>query len=67
VDKAGKINASICVEGTQREKRLYSSTGNLLNVFLAYSDEKENNENEPQFILRIQGLLIANIEFGFVS
>jgi len=59
VDKAGKTNASICVGGTLREKKLYSSTGNLLNIFLTYTDQNEKNGNKAQFILRLRGLQIC--------
>jgi len=69
VDKADKKNTSICVGGTQREKKLYSSTGNVLNIFMTHSDQQEN---ERKFLLRLQGLKsdllltwLSHIDNGF--
>lgn len=54
---------SICTGGTQREKKLHLSKGNLLHIFLNHPDQRENNAKDAQFILRLQGLQTTLVLF----
>jgi len=55
VDKTGKQNVTICAAGNQREKKLYLSTGNAVEIFLNSSEEGRKIE-DPKVILSLQGI-----------
>lgn len=70
VDNIGKRNTAICVGAATREKELFLSAGNSVNVYLNSSEwleNKENNANENQFLLKIQGFNMYNFAFFEVS
>lgn len=57
VDKAGNRNASIYTGGQQREKELYLSTGNSVNVYIHVdsSYQQAATSNKRRFILTLKG------------
>ena len=50
VDKVGKRDTSICVGAATREKTLFLSAGNAVNIYVNSSENRDN-----QFLLKIQG------------
>ena len=50
VDKGNKRNVSICGRGVERERDLYTSTGNVVEIFL------NSDDHAKQFMLRVEGL-----------
>lgn len=52
VDKVGKTNASICGDGLEREKHLYESAGNSVQIFFSSSYGQEGNDRK--FILKLK-------------
>lgn len=55
VDNATKRNQTICGGGARREIELYTSTGNVVDIFLNPSSENVNGDNRGQFLLKIEG------------
>lgn len=55
VDKANKRNVTICGGGAQREMELYTSTGNVVEIFLNHSSQTVNNDNRRLFLLKDEG------------
>jgi len=54
VDNAAKQNVTICAAGNQREKKLYLSTGNAVEIILSSSHQGISNDDR-NIILRLQG------------
>ena len=68
VDKIRKQNASLCGESDHREKEIYSSAGNQLQIFFNPVDWTENNENDSKVLLRVVGLkLLIDLYYLFCS
>jgi len=57
VDRLGKTNSSICGGGLPREKELYRSAGNTVEIYLETDNKSEKTESGRQFIgiIRIEG------------
>lgn len=64
VDKTSKRNVTICGDGVQREKELYTTTGSTAELFFnALSHKQLESENGiKQFLLKVTG----NMFWGFV-
>jgi len=54
VDKTGKINFTICSTGYQREKKLYLSVGNSVEIFLN-SSNSEKSGDDRSIIISLHG------------
>lgn len=54
VDKTGKSNTTICADGNRRETKLYSTAGNIVEVFLSLL-EQESSGDERRVVLRFKG------------
>ena len=57
VDKTSKRNVTLCGDGAHREKELYTSAGNTVDILVNAFDQKEGVTNAIQFVLRIEGVL----------
>ena len=56
VDKTSKRNVTICGDGVQREKELYTTTGNTAELFFnALSHKQLETDEIKQFLLKITG------------
>jgi|SRR6218665_961108 len=56
VDNGSKRNATICGSAEKRQRDLFTSTGNAVEIFLNQGDEKENTFYAKHFVLRAEGL-----------
>lgn len=55
MDKTSKRNVTICANGVQREKDLYTSTGNAIELVLKQEDRKESSADVKHFIFKLEG------------
>lgn len=55
IDKMGNRHISICANELSREKALYKSTGNVLNIILYSNSERDRNYYSHVFILKLKG------------
>ena len=55
VDKISKRNVTICGDGVQREKELYTTTGSTAQLFFNSLNHKPEAEEMNQFLLKITG------------
>ena len=66
VDKTSKKNVTICGGGTQREKELYTSAGNAVDIIVNEFDQKQDATNAVQFVLRIEGK-VQSLAYSFLA
>lgn len=59
VDKGNKRNVSICGGGAHRERELYTSTGNLMEIVFNTEGLKKNATGARKFMLRIEGMCFS--------
>lgn len=56
LDKVGKRNVSICGDGVHREKNLYLSSGNTVNIIFSHSTENDPPVGAGRlFMLKVEG------------
>lgn len=56
MDKGSKRNEPICGSAEHRQKELFTSTGNAVEIFLDPGDLQENTFDGKHFMLRAEGL-----------
>lgn len=55
LDSISKRNVTVCATGVEREKDLYTSTGNAIGLILTQENHRENSADAKQFILKLEG------------
>jgi len=66
VDKVRKQNTSICGGSQQREKDIYLSAGNMVQIILN-QDQTDTFNGSSQFLLRIQGEMVMGDDDPILS